>query len=59
MATMKVKPWGEGQGSHVVIDEENFDENFHKKFTAAELKKIEDAEAKGEDAPAEDESAAE
>lgn len=48
MATMKVKPWGEEQGSHVVIEEEDFDENFHKKFSDAELAKIEKDLAKAE-----------
>lgn len=61
MATMKVKPWGEEQGAYVLIEEENFDESFHKKFTAAELKKLEDApaEATADEAPAEEGEAAE
>jgi hypothetical protein len=42
---MKVKPWGKEQGDFVIIDEENFDEDFHKKFTPAELEKLEKAEA--------------
>lgn len=55
MATMKVKPWGDEQGPFVIIEEENFDESFHKKFSAAELKKLEGAaepEAAAEEAPA-------
>jgi hypothetical protein len=30
MGTVKVKPWGEGQGDHVIIDEENYDPKVHK-----------------------------
>lgn len=33
MATIKVKPWGEGQGDFVIIDEENFDKDFHRLYT--------------------------
>jgi hypothetical protein len=29
MACIKVKPWGEGQGDHVLIEEENFDSSKH------------------------------
>lgn len=29
MQTMKVKPWGEGQGDHVVINSEDFDPAMH------------------------------
>ncbi|WP_237133803.1 hypothetical protein [Pseudohongiella sp. O18] len=32
MNTIKVKPWGEGQGDHVVINEEDFNPEFHKKL---------------------------
>jgi hypothetical protein len=32
MATIKVQPWGEGQGDFVFIDEETFDKNFHKLY---------------------------
>ena len=28
--TIKVQPWGEGQGDHVVINEADFDSKFHK-----------------------------
>jgi hypothetical protein len=52
-ATIKVKPWGDGQGSHVVINEEDFDEAVHKKLSAAELAKIEKAEASDESEEAE------
>ncbi|GAG34554.1 unnamed protein product [marine sediment metagenome] len=34
MAILKVKPWGKGQGDHVLIDEADFDPKFHKKFGA-------------------------
>lgn len=27
--TIKVKPWGEGQGDHVLINEEDFDASLH------------------------------
>jgi len=30
--TLKVQPWGEGQGDFVVIDADSFDENFHTLF---------------------------
>lgn len=29
MSLLKVKPWGEDQGDHVLIDEESFDPDFH------------------------------
>jgi hypothetical protein len=32
MAVIKVKPWGEGQGDHVLIDEQDFIEGFHEKI---------------------------
>lgn len=34
MATIKVEPWGEGQGDHVLIDEADFNPEFHKKIAA-------------------------
>lgn len=34
MATMLVKPWGEGQGDHVLIEEEDFDPEFHTRLDA-------------------------
>lgn len=30
MAVIKVQPWGEGQGDHVLIEEEDFNPDFHK-----------------------------
>lgn len=36
METMKVKPWGEGQGDHVVINAEDFNPEFHKKLDEPE-----------------------
>lgn len=30
--TMKVKPWGKGQGDHVVIDADKFDPDKHQKI---------------------------
>ena len=32
MPTMKVEPWGEGQGDHVVIEESDFDPEVHEKL---------------------------
>lgn len=32
MKTMKVKPWGKGQGDHVVINESDFDPGKHEIF---------------------------
>lgn len=34
MGAIKVKAWGEGQGDFVVIDEENFDPEFHVLYEA-------------------------
>jgi hypothetical protein len=51
--TVKVKPWGEGQGDFVEINEDDFDPKTHKKLSDAELAKLE----KAADAP--DEKAAE
>ncbi|EXF96287.1 hypothetical protein HK44_020625 [Pseudomonas fluorescens HK44] len=41
--TIQVKPWGEGQGDFVIINEDDFNEDFHelleaKKPTAKEVK---------------------
>lgn len=33
--TIKVKPWGKDQGEFVVINAEDFDASFHKKFGEA------------------------
>ena len=35
MSTVKVMPWGEGQGDHVIINAEDFDPEFHTKFSEA------------------------
>ena len=32
METIKVKPWGEGQGDYVVINAEDFDQEQHEKL---------------------------
>ena len=32
MATVKVKPWGEGQGEFVIIEKEDFDAEKHELF---------------------------
>lgn len=34
MATIKVKPWGKDQGDYVVIEEENFNAEFHERIDA-------------------------
>jgi len=34
MKTMKVKPWGEGQGDHVLINEDKFDPSIHEEIGA-------------------------
>ena len=39
MAVMKVKPWGKEQGDFVLIDSENFDPKFHKKFAPKKVTK--------------------
>lgn len=36
MGTIKVKPWGNGQGDHVLINEEDFDPAKHELFGSAE-----------------------
>jgi hypothetical protein len=48
--TVKVKPWGKKQGAFVEINEEDFDSKKHEKLSAADLAKIEKAEAKGAEA---------
>lgn len=30
MKVIKCKPWGEGQGDHVLVNEEDFNTDFHK-----------------------------
>lgn len=37
--TIKVKPWGEGQGDHVVINEADFDPSKHERFEPVESPK--------------------
>ena len=32
MATIKVKPWGEGQGAFVMIEEKDFDPQKHELY---------------------------
>ena len=39
MGTLKVKPWGEGQGDYVIIDEENYNKDFHKLYEEQEKPK--------------------
>ena len=34
--TIKVKPWGEGQGDHVVINKDDFDPERHQLFGETE-----------------------
>lgn len=48
MGTVQVKPWGEGQGDYVLINEEDFVEGEHelyapKKLTAKEQKALDAA----------------
>lgn len=38
--TIKVKPWGKGQGDFVEINVEDYDEKQHKRLTDAELAKL-------------------
>ncbi|MBO9602550.1 MAG: hypothetical protein J7496_08590 [Novosphingobium sp.] len=38
--TIRVKPWGEGQGDFVEINETDFDEKLHTRLTGAELAKL-------------------
>lgn len=50
MGTIQVKPWGEGQGDYVLINEEDFVEGEHelyapKKLTAKEQKALDAAAA--------------
>jgi hypothetical protein len=34
METIKVKPWGEGQGEYVLINAEDFNPEIHEEFDA-------------------------
>lgn len=36
MNVLKCKPWGEGQGDHVLVNEEDFNPDFHQLFDEAE-----------------------
>lgn len=36
LETIKVKPWGEGQGDHVVINKDDFDPEKHQLFDETE-----------------------
>ena len=38
METMKVKPWGNGQGDHVVINKADFDPKKHEEFKESAAK---------------------
>jgi hypothetical protein len=54
MSLLKVKPWGEGQGDHVLINEEDFNEVFHSLLDAEDKPK---APAKADKAKPEAKSA--
>jgi hypothetical protein len=36
MGTLRVKPWGDGQGDHVLIEESDFDPERHQLYEAPE-----------------------
>lgn len=36
MNVLKCKPWGEGQGDHVLVNEEDFNPDFHKLLEEAD-----------------------
>jgi hypothetical protein len=38
MNTIKVKPWGEGQGEFVIVNAEDFNPDFHKRYEAEAVK---------------------
>lgn len=40
--TLKVKPWGDGQGDHVLLNVSDFDPGFHVPFDAEEAAKVAD-----------------
>lgn len=55
--TIKVKPWGEGQGDHVTINESDFNPDFHVLLDGEALSRLTsemtpDAPAPAPDAPA-------
>lgn len=37
METIKVKPWGDGQGDHVMINADDFDSEKHQLFEDAQV----------------------
>lgn len=37
MKTIQVKPWGQGQGDYVEINEEDFDKDIHELYVAKDL----------------------
>lgn len=43
MAVIKVQPWGKDQGDYVLIEEEDFNKDFHKPYVEDKKK-----EKKGE-----------
>jgi hypothetical protein len=54
MKTIKVEPWGEGQGEFVEINADDFNPDFHielggKKLSAKEKKALAEAEKKAAD----------
>lgn len=60
MQTMKVKPWGEGQGDHVIINVEDFNPDFHVAYEEAATPKKPSRKPKGAQAePVEPAQAAE
>lgn len=58
MKTIKVKPWGEGQGDFVLVNEEDFNPEAHQLFDDAPAEKPKAARKakqpeQADDAPAE------
>ncbi len=49
MEILKVMPWGEGQGDHVLINAEDFDPDFHKLYVEvlAELPSADEPKKRG------------
>jgi hypothetical protein len=45
MTTIKVKPWGDGQGDHVLINEADFDPAKHELFGAGAVQAASDIAA--------------
>jgi predicted RNA-binding protein Jag len=50
METMKVKPWGNGQGDHVVINKADFDPKKHEELKDSAVKAAEPVPASKEQA---------